>query len=438
MSRRGLRYTLRTVLALAVISPLAAAAGTAMAAADDRAAGPSAVAPVAGEVPGLSGPAALRLAGAAADRFRQVTADRISRMAAAKAGTPVTTLDEDLHDAWGIWFNDRASTGLQATHSVQNITTHGGDVIYAPTALPPGGACTEMTTAYTDTGPLLWAWDWCGGRDTIGKVVKMDATFRANYTTTVNGQAAYTMREVQTSTGNNAWTVYLFNYTTQAWDTFYATSGTKDIPGSTWDFFEIYTTINPSTGAGYYCADGNGKVFEASSVQVSQNGIWVAASAANSSLGTPPSGSSFDCPALKFSIVHANDHWTAVDGTASPTSAPPTTVKPTTAGPTTAGPTSGGACTASYTQVGSWQGGFQGNVTVTAGSTAINGWTVRMTFSNGVTVTQLWNGTLSGSPPAYTVRNASYNGGLGAHASTQFGFLGSGTAAPPTLTCTSP
>lgn len=434
-----MRYALRAALALAVVGPLAAAVGTAMAATGDHAVSPSAVTALGGEVPGVRGPAALRLAGAAADRFRQVTADRIGRMPAADA--PVTTLS-DLHTAWGIFFNDRTSTGLQATHSVQNITTHGGDFVYAPTALPPGGACTEMTTAYTDTGPLLWAWDWCGGRDTIGKVVKLDAAFRATYTTTVNGQAAYTMREIQTSTSNNGWTVYLFNYATQAWDTFYATSGTKDIPGSTWDFFEIYTTVNPSTGAGYYCADSNGKVFEASGVQVSQNGAWVAASTANSSLGTPPSGSSFDCPALKFSIVHANDHWTAVDGAASPTTAAPSSARPSSAGPTSAGPTSarpgGGACTASYAQVGAWQGGFQGTVTVTAGSAAINGWTVKMTFPNGVTVTQLWNGTLSGAAPTYTVKNASYNGGLAARASTQFGFLGSGPAASPTLTCGTP
>lgn len=80
---------------------------------------------------------------------------------------------------------DRAwerSQGLQATHAVLNVTTTGGDFVYAPTALPPGGACTEMTTAYTPSGPKLWAWDWCGGRDTIGKIVNMDAAFQSTYT----------------------------------------------------------------------------------------------------------------------------------------------------------------------------------------------------------------------------------------------------------------
>src|SRR5690348_987361 len=101
MSRRGLRYTLRAALAMAVIGPLAAAVGTALAATGDRAAGPGADAPVAGEVPGLTGPAAMRLAGAAADRFRQVTADRIGQHAAEAAGNPAPKLDEDLHDAWG-------------------------------------------------------------------------------------------------------------------------------------------------------------------------------------------------------------------------------------------------------------------------------------------------------------------------------------------------
>jgi len=113
-------------------------------------------------------------------------------------------------------YHDAASSGLQATHTVLSVIVHNGDVLYAPTALPPGGACAEMTTAYTADGPLLWAWDWCGGRDTIGKVVNMNASFLATYTTTVDGAPAYTMEEVQTSTSTNAWTVYLYNYSTHA------------------------------------------------------------------------------------------------------------------------------------------------------------------------------------------------------------------------------
>lgn len=129
-----------------------------------------------------------------------------------------------------------------------------------------------------------------------------------------------------------------------------------------------------------------------------------------------------------------------------PTSAPPTTAPPTTAPPTTAPPTSappttpapGGACSASYRTVNSWPGGFQGEVTVRAGTSAINGWTVQWTLAGGQTITQVWSGTLTSSGSSVTVRNASYNGAVPASGSTTFGFIASGTASTPTPTCTSP
>ncbi|GAA5194460.1 hypothetical protein GCM10023322_58920 [Rugosimonospora acidiphila] len=129
-----------------------------------------------------------------------------------------------------------------------------------------------------------------------------------------------------------------------------------------------------------------------------------------------------------------------------PTSAPPTSPPPTSAPPTSQPPTSepptspppAGACTATYRAVNSWPGGWQGEVTVHAGSSAINGWTVRWTLANGQAISQLWNGTLTTSGSAVTVKSLSYNGALGAGASTTFGMTGTGNAATPAPTCTSP
>lgn len=265
---------------------------------------PPAVA-AAGVVPGLTGEAAVRAAGEGAVHFRELTEARIARA--------------DLHTAWGTFFNDTASTGLRATHTVLDTTTTGGDDwVYAPTALPPGNACIEMTTAYTPTGPKLWAWDWCGGRDTVGKLVNMDAAFRATYTTVVDGRRVYTMDEHRTDAVSNTWTAYLLNYRTGAWDVFYTSGGTKSIPGAAWDFFEIYTTVNSSTGAGYYCRDIAGTTIEATDITVSQGGTWVPAGPANSSLAAPPPGSRFACPALTFSILRANDAWRAQVGDTPP------------------------------------------------------------------------------------------------------------------------
>ncbi|WP_174535361.1 cellulase family glycosylhydrolase [Micromonospora chalcea] len=123
-----------------------------------------------------------------------------------------------------------------------------------------------------------------------------------------------------------------------------------------------------------------------------------------------------------------------VSPTVSPTISP--TVSPTPPPPTTPPPS--GGCTATYTVGNSWQGGFQGEVKVTAGAAAITGWTVRWTYANGQSVTQAWNASVSNSGSAYTARNVDYNGRLGAGASTSFGFIGTwqGTNSTPAVTCT--
>ena len=128
---------------------------------------------------------------------------------------------------------------------------------------------------------------------------------------------------------------------------------------------------------------------------------------------------------------------TAPPTTAPPTTAPPTTAPPTTAPPTTAPPGSG--CGATYQIANSWPGGFQGTVTVTNhGTTATNGWTVRWTFPNGQTISQLWNGSYTQSGANVTVTNASYNGTVAPGQSTTFGFIGTSTGtntAPSTVIC---
>jgi dienelactone hydrolase len=115
-------------------------------------------------------------------------------------------------------------------------------------------------------------------------------------------------------------------------------------------------------------------------------------------------------------------------GTTPPTSTPPTS--PTT--PPAA------ACSATYTTVNAWSGGYQGQVTVTAGGAALTGWSVRWALGSGQAITQVWNGTLTTSGATATVRNADYNGTLQPSGSTTFGFLANGTPSAPSLTCTSP
>jgi rhamnogalacturonan endolyase len=121
-----------------------------------------------------------------------------------------------------------------------------------------------------------------------------------------------------------------------------------------------------------------------------------------------------------------------------PPSSPPPSNPPPSSPPPTSPPPAGGACAASFHLDNSWQGGFQGTVTVTAGSAGTNGWTVHVTFPSGVTITQIWNAVLGGTAPSYAVTNETYNGALGPNATTTFGFLAGGAVATPTVSCGSP
>jgi hypothetical protein len=108
-------------------------------------------------------------------------------------------------------------------------------------------------------------------------------------------------------------------------------------------------------------------------------------------------------------------------------------------GTATTPPPSSSGCTATYAVTSQWTGGFQGEVRVTAGSAPITGWTGTWTNATGPRVSQAWNATITSSGTAVTARNVSYNGALGAGASTTFGFVGSwtGSNAVPALTCAS-
>ena len=121
--------------------------------------------------------------------------------------------------------------------------------------------------------------------------------------------------------------------------------------------------------------------------------------------------------------------------TPDPTVTPTPTPTPTpTATPTpTPTPTSGPAtCTATFRAVSTWPGGYQGEVTVTAGASAISSWTVTL---SGASVSSLWNGTVTTSGSTTTVANAPYNGTVVASGTTSFGFVGSGSPGTPQLTC---
>jgi hypothetical protein len=87
-----------------------------------------------------------------------------------------------------------------------------------------------------------------------------------------------------------------------------------------------------------------------------------------------------------------------------------------------------GPCSASYSTVSSWSGGFQGSVRVSG--SGLSGWKVQLGLPGGATINSLWNGQASGSSGTVTVTNTSHNGSGG-----DFGFVASGNPGNVTASC---
>jgi lysophospholipase L1-like esterase len=100
------------------------------------------------------------------------------------------------------------------------------------------------------------------------------------------------------------------------------------------------------------------------------------------------------------------------------------------------------ACTARFRAVSSWQGGYQGEVTVTnTSASAASGWTATVVPAGGARLTQVWSGThTTAADGTATVTNAAWNGALAPGTSATFGFVATApaTAGAPaaTVTCT--
>ncbi|WP_115719275.1 ExeM/NucH family extracellular endonuclease [Gallaecimonas mangrovi] len=88
----------------------------------------------------------------------------------------------------------------------------------------------------------------------------------------------------------------------------------------------------------------------------------------------------------------------------------------------------------SYALTNSWDGGFQGAVSITnTSSSPIYGWQVGWSFTDGSTITGSWNATLSGSGP-YSASHLDWNRKVEPGQTVQFGFVGQGTGQASAIT----
>ncbi|MBO3742278.1 lytic polysaccharide monooxygenase auxiliary activity family 9 protein [Actinoplanes flavus] len=130
-------------------------------------------------------------------------------------------------------------------------------------------------------------------------------------------------------------------------------------------------------------------------------------------------------------------------GTTSPSPSTPTSPSPSvpvspSASVSPSNPGGTGGCSGMYNVVSAWSGGFQGQIMVHAGTSAVNGWNVSWTFPGDQKVAQVWSGKATASGSLVSVTNESWNASVPANGSVTFGFLASGTAATQlqNLTCT--
>jgi len=116
----------------------------------------------------------------------------------------------------------------------------------------------------------------------------------------------------------------------------------------------------------------------------------------------------------------------------SPSPAPSPSPSATSTGPA--------GCSAAYSVVSSWPGGFQGQVVVrNTGPAALAGWSLAWTFPGDQQITNLWNGSYTQTAATVAVTSASYDSSIPAGGTATVGFTASytGSNSPPaSVSCT--
>jgi spore coat protein CotH len=95
------------------------------------------------------------------------------------------------------------------------------------------------------------------------------------------------------------------------------------------------------------------------------------------------------------------------------------------------------ACTAEVAVVNEWDSGWQAEVRITAGEGDIDGWTLNWTWPSGQAISSHWNAEVTTSGAAVTATDQGWNARIAAGQTVEaWGFVGSGQAVAPAVTCT--
>ena len=100
-----------------------------------------------------------------------------------------------------------------------------------------------------------------------------------------------------------------------------------------------------------------------------------------------------------------------------------------------------GTCAAIYQETQQWNGVFNGQVTITAGSAAISSWTATVTLGSGQVISATWNGSPTWPQANVMVMKPPSTSGLAAGQSTTFGFTvktSNSNYSAPAVACSTP
>jgi endoglucanase len=95
-------------------------------------------------------------------------------------------------------------------------------------------------------------------------------------------------------------------------------------------------------------------------------------------------------------------------------------------------------CSATYSIVNSWSGGFQASVTLTnSGTVPLSSWALSWTFPGTQTIASDWSGIFTINGESVSVANEPWNGSVPVGGTVTVGFTANGAAASPaSVTCT--
>lgn len=164
-----------------------------------------------------------------------------------------------LSQASAPWFGTYAVYDLNPSLGLPTPWNANGVWVYAPTMMPPGGSCVEVSQVYrrlnggTTTGKLFGLWDWCQSGTGEFDVLEAQVTAWTNrYVRTYQGKPTYAVAIVTPNTGRTmgqCWYAHLYDYLLGGWVQRLARCGTpvRQSPSLGWTMWESWWLMNTSS-----------------------------------------------------------------------------------------------------------------------------------------------------------------------------------------------